>query len=70
VPFNSTVHFCPYSSKVVIIQQRSFSFCFQITEIPLDMHLKIIQCLLFEELKMLDKLICWNLSVCIGDNRG
>lgn len=70
VPFNSTVHFCPYSSKVVIIQQRSFSFCFQITEIPLDMHLKIIQCLLFEELKMLDKLICWNLSVYIGDNKG
>lgn len=34
------------------------------------MHLKIIQCLLFEELKMLDKLICWNLSVYIGDNRG
>lgn len=52
------------------MQQRSFSFCFQITEITLDMLLKITQCLLFEELKMLDKLICWNLSVCIGDDRG
>lgn len=39
IPFNSRVHFCPYSSKMDIIQQRSFSFCFQITEIPLDMLL-------------------------------